>query len=396
MNDYFWERDFTNTVRDYDFTRRAVKRIHKVVTSEDFEAMDAEKMVDFLYREMEIVHFNEYLKRYIYQNTDINKQCAFDSVDNSYYRDTIMYAFEIHNAPHSFSPTKMKWSAMVKRWLEQDSVQRSTIFLLGFGLGMSSADVTEFLTKVIKESNFNLYDPWEVICRYCFYNTLPYAKALALMNAYKQMPVQPPEESMAPPKASCDEAKLLAWLGCLKSDATRQNAGSIRRECFMMLYRGCQEVVAELKQTDEDIDRTGKEWRPEDITPADIEQVLCDGIPTTSSGNLEKMSKSLLNRHFEHKRISRQRLNGLLKGDMEIERFDLITLQFLISSQKEDDDPSERCKLFMDAINDILERCGMMKLYPVNSYEAFVLICLLWEDPLVRYYEVWEQSYQEA
>lgn len=48
---------------------------------------------------------------------------------------------------------------------------------------------------------------------------------------------------------------------------------------------------------------------------------------------------------------------------------------------------------YIDEINPILNRCGMMDLYPVNPYESFVLMCLLSEYPLATYAEVWEQSY---
>ena len=108
------------------------------------------------------------------------------------------------------------------------------------------------------------------------------------------------------------------------------------------------------------------------------------------------MSSSLLNRQFRQRRITRQRLDSLLKGELEIERYDLITLQFLICSQQEDEDPRKRCLLFIDRINGILTGCGMQAIYPANPYEAFVLMCLLTDIPLLTYYNVWERSYEEA
>jgi hypothetical protein len=124
--------------------------------------------------------------------------------------------------------------------------------------------------------------------------------------------------------------------------------------------------------------------------------MLGDGIPVTGSGNRMKMSSSLLNRQFRQKRMTRQRLDSLLKGELEIERYDLITLQFLISSQQEDEDPRKRCILFLDKMNMILTGCGMQAVYPANPYEAFILMCLLTEMPLLTYYDVWERSYEDA
>ena len=151
-----------------------------------------------------------------------------------------------------------------------------------------------------------------------------------------------------------------------------------------------------LYQDDEYSSGSGRDWQPEDVKPADIERVLCDGIPRTGSGNLQKMSQSLLNRQFQQRRLTRQRLDSLLKGELQIERFDLITLGFLAASQREDDDPPERLRRYMDDMNAGLARCGMMKLYPVNPYEAFCMMCLLCDMPLLTYYDVWEMSFEEA
>ena len=109
-----------------------------------------------------------------------------------------------------------------------------------------------------------------------------------------------------------------------------------------------------------------------------------------------RMSNSLLNRQFRQKRITRQRLDSLLKGELEVERHDLITLEFLVCSQLEDEDPRKRCLIYIDRINDVLAGCSMQSVYPANPYEAFILMCLLTEMPLLTYYDVWEKSYGDA
>ena len=50
----------------------------------------------------------------------------------------------------------------------------------------------------------------------------------------------------------------------------------------------------------------------------------------------------------------------LLKGTLQVERFDLITLQFFLSAMSDETfDTKERCQYFLDDINYILEECGM-------------------------------------
>ena len=55
----------------------------------------------------------------------------------------------------------------------------------------------------------------------------------------------------------------------------------------------------------------------------------------------------------------------------------------------------QQCLQFIDEINEILTRCGMIMLYPVNPYESFILLCLLSPDPWDSFCEVWYQSYQD-
>ena len=55
--------------------------------------------------------------------------------------------------------------------------------------------------------------------------------------------------------------------------------------------------------------------------------------------------------------------------------------------------PESRYIRFVDEANAVLDRCRMMGIYPVNPYECFVLMCLLTDEPLAVYNDVWEMSY---
>ena len=109
------------------------------------------------------------------------------------------------------------------------------------------------------------------------------------------------------------------------------------------------------------------------------------------------MSASILAKHFSQKRFSRQRINNILNHKFPVERFDLITLEFFIVSQeREDDDPFNRYKHFLEENLDSLLRCGMSEIYIVNPYECFLLMCLLTDCPLAVFAEIWEKSYEET
>ena len=55
MAQSIWNLDFSRTVRDFDFTRKAMQGISRVVTSEDFEDMDVDVIFDYLLQELAIV-----------------------------------------------------------------------------------------------------------------------------------------------------------------------------------------------------------------------------------------------------------------------------------------------------------------------------------------------------
>jgi hypothetical protein len=74
MAQSIWNLDFSRTVRDFDFTRKAMQGISRVISSEDFEDMDVDAIFDYLLNEMEIVVFKDYLKRYIYDDYPIIKE----------------------------------------------------------------------------------------------------------------------------------------------------------------------------------------------------------------------------------------------------------------------------------------------------------------------------------
>ena len=125
--------------------------------------------------------------------------------------------------------------------------------------------------------------------------------------------------------------------------------------------------------------------------------MLCSIVPRDQNGNLTKLSLSEHTAGFSDRRFSRQHISEILNGNCDIDRFDLIALEFFIYSQKLDEcpDPKQRFLAFTDSINAILNECSMGELIISNTYECFVMMCMLSEDPLCTYSDVWEMSREE-
>lgn len=404
MKNRMQDLDFEQTVafdkvQDYEFTRRAAQKFRQVVSLDSFEDEDADVIFHYLYKEIELVSFGDHLKRYIYERAELEE--PFSEIPQEVYKEIILDSFKETYTPKSMNPTSTKLSALVNNWLNQASVKRETIFLLGFGLKMTTEDVSDFLTKVLKEQDFDFRSPYETIYWYCYSTQQGYHKAEELKKKYEELePIQTEGNGVVYSGRICldTEEMLLDHLARLK--ARRDDPMSEKSQAFqefIKLLQHAKEIIARLYQHDEEEKRGDKVWTAQKITPSDVEKVICSGIPINKMGNLKKMSASILAKHFSQKRFSRQRIANILGHKLPVERFDLITLEFFIVSQEmEDDDPFNRYKHFLEEIQEILLKCGMSEIYIVNPYECFLLMCLLTDCPLAVFSEIWEKSYEEA
>lgn len=387
--------DFDRTIKSIDYTRRAVYNFYHVVDSEYFADMDSEAIFDYLVKKMEILQFSDYLKRYIYEVAELDM--PFSDIEDEVYVDIIRSSFEANRAPFSFVPVTKKKTAIIKSWLKASVLKRQSIFILGFGLQMTDWEVTDFLTRGIKEEGFRFDDPIETIYWYCFHNQLPYYKALEYEQYYQVSDGKMMDENLVlnfqkdPSHYMISEKIFLEYLDHLKVNQSFDHGQQAAYEMFMALYDQCCAIIKESQEKEQH-----EAYMRKNVGAADVEKRLCAGIPVNEKGNLTRASASVLAVHFQKKRMSRQRLISLIDGVVPVERFDILTLLFYIYAETiEKDWPNERFLQYVDDANARLKRCGMMELYPVNPYESFILMCLLADEPMAVYGEIWEMSYNE-
>ncbi len=389
-----------DSVKDFEFTRKAAQRFRQVVSLDTFEEEDADVIFHYLYKEMELVSFGDHLKRYIYERAGLEE--PFGEVTQEIYRDIVVESFKETYTPKSMNPTSTKLTSLVNNWLNQASVKRETVFLLGFGLRMSVEDVSDFLTRVLREQDFDFRNPDEVIYWYCYFHHYGFHKAEEYKERYASLT---PNKDYSKALMVYDgglcldtEERLFDYLAYVKAGTDDPMSEKSRAfQEFLKLYQHARQIIAAMYQKDEEEKGRDKIWTAGDITPSDVEKVICSGIPINKMGNLKKMSASILAKHFSQKRFSRQRITSILNHKIPVERFDLITLEFFIVSQEmEDEDPYNRYRHFLEEIQPILQECGMSEIYIVNPYECFLLMCLLTDCPLAVFADIWEMSYEEA
>jgi len=388
---------------DLDFTGRAWNDFYDTVGGIDFQDREEKAIYGVLKNTFKRIDFSDYLKRYIYHKAGIEGEYA--DVPFEEFRDTLIAIFKDNNTPASFDSAATKLSAAAKNWLTRASVSRKTVLLLGFGLAMTVDEVNTFLTKGLCEQKLNPKDPFEVVCRYCYANRLGYYGFQNLMYEYKQL---------APciHYASRDEQtggfyksvqqletkkELLEYLSSLKDICGVSRYSRTAKRKFTELYTEARRLVANGHfEGDGDI-------LLENVSAADVERTIFAGVPKTEKNrNLQCERDSSLSDVLYGKRLSRSRIGRILgksegEQETEVSRFDLITLNFFIFSQRLDKYPRSRSlfNAFYEDTNRILSECFMHELIIQNPYENFVLTCMLAEDPLDAFSGVWERSYLE-
>ena len=133
MKNRMQDLDFEQTVafdsvKDFEFTRKAAQRFRQVVSLDGFEDEDADVIFHYLYKEMELVSFGDHLKRYIYERAGLEE--PYNEVTQDIYRDIVVESFHETCTPKSMNPTSTKLTSLANNWLTQASVKRETVFLL--------------------------------------------------------------------------------------------------------------------------------------------------------------------------------------------------------------------------------------------------------------------------
>ncbi len=405
----------TDRDRGIFFTRAARRNLKLTFRDPYFRDMDSDLIYRQLMKKIRFVPFGDHLKRFIYQKENMTE--PFDEVPLTVYQKYIVNHFLYNQVPGSFTPTTAKLGALARNWLTQAAVRREVVLLLGFGLEMTPDEVNAMLTKALLENRLDEYEPFEWLLARCYENKYPFSRYLAVRERY--IAVTRDASPLRPDEEFGGDLEEMLKVG-------RNTVGSLylkaRLNNWNRLYAECQHLIAGYKNSADEqdtyilagrvLDRQGdavsleerrrlmeKErdgrhiWQTREIRESDMEHILYAGLPVDKNGNLVPLKDSALSQTFQIRRLTRQHINDIQAGKTLPSRFDLITLAFLKAAVSEG--PSgvkERYLLFLDNTNVMLSECGMMKIYPVNPYESFILLCILSMDPLTTFNDVWELS----
>lgn len=415
-----------------DFTYSAREQFYDAADDPYFQKSDTKVIYTLLQEKMRIIPFGDFLKRYIYHKAHITGE--FSEVPVKRYVDTICAEFESRKTPCSFTPTSVRPRNAARNWLEQKSVNRNVVLILGFGLGMSVEDVNRFLTKALQEPALNAKAPFEAICWYCYREHLEYNRFEELWERFKKWDGEHGYRVLENLDRTAvfgqrfsgihSEQELDVYLKGLPYAKGTKLQSITTRQSFDTLYHEAREHVARIltKSAQDDaqiaanrladllsrndqlndaqrrdrIRRAAEQYpvyKAENISPGEFECVLYAAVPRDRHGNMLPVKNSTLNEQFAGRRLNRQHIFEILSGDASITRYDLITVSFFNHTQADGIKPRQRYSGFIEATNRMLRFCGMEPLYVVNPYECFLLMCMLADDPLGTFADVWERSY---
>ncbi|MBQ5319711.1 MAG: hypothetical protein J6K17_11495 [Oscillospiraceae bacterium] len=377
---------------EFDFTMRAENEFYDLIEKEDFSCKDANYIYECLQNKIRPVNFGEYLKRYIY--TSLYGEESGHSPD---YRGHIISMFEMNNVPSSMHGSSTKLSAAAANWLSQKRVTRGTVFLLGFGLGMTVDEVSKMLVNAAGDSDFDFKNPYEIIYWFCYRNLLGFREMKKITDEFEAMDTAASEQSSESDYAGkttelkgralriSSREELMEFLsGYGKYSMKNRTAYAV----FSQLYEQAKLIAGILDGSGSGNARA-------------VERQLYIGIFRTAQGNLPPASDSELNDVFGSKRLNRKRIGDIEKHVMLPERFDIITLNFFVHANKQlITDCARNIKQdyysFIDDTNKLLRKCHMSELYAANPYENFIAMCMMTTDPLITFAEVWSKSYEDS
>ena len=364
------------------FTDHGWNSLYEVVDDPYFSRKDSEIIYQSLRNSLRIIPFCDHLKRFLYREASLLG--PYQNIPLRDYQEILMTSFRERSAPASFEQTSTtKLSAACLNWLTQKNAARSTVLLLGFGLGLNRSEVNDFLEKGLQEEDLNDEDPQELICGYCYDHGYTWPK-------YEQLRENWQEGDFS--TANKEERLLFRKLQNLKEGQDTQRAQA-QYQAFTELY---QKALTLLAANYNRTVWTNNPRRAADLSAADLESMLYSAVPKDVHGNLTPAKKSALFERFNNRRLTRQRIASLLRRDLPVSRSDLITLNFFIWTQADEElSPRKRYLAFVQDTNRILHEGGYGDLYVTLPYECFLMMCLLTEDPMLSYLDIWERSYRK-
>lgn len=377
----------------YDYTQMAEENYYDIADG-DFEP---EVIYEKIKEELQKKSFSRALRRVMYKVYLSEIYPMQKQIPKDEFKEKFISLFKENKTPCAFTPTTAKLSTLAESCLTKDFVKRSTVLLLGFGLGLNTATVNRLLTEGIKEHGINPKDPFEVICWYCYEKRLPFSEFQRLWAEYETLEYKPAPEipmykeyTAVVQEYMCDietEDELKDYLSSLKTSENKTGISKTSSEVFEELF---EEAVSDLEK----YRKSGKK-----LGANSIDEILYD--TRDKNGNILSLKKYEFDEVFGGVRLTKQRIGKIRKEITRVNRYDIINLCFLIYAVKvgtadpEVEKLTKRQLKFLSFTNAFLEKCMLGAMNSANAYDNMILCCVMSEAPFDTFEALWELSKKE-
>lgn len=430
-------REFTEQAEDKFWDKISLQTDKKL---NEFEN-DKNKVVEYLKEEKNTITLGFAIKRYICEkfSTDFSEKdnkykCviklddarlmefqvdSFDKEDcsNEEYIKLMQLLVKKNKVKHKNNDKYIERQNL-KRWLEAKICERE-MFLrkISFILEMQPEEVNLFLNKVLSERNYNFRRADEIIYYFCHKHNLKSDKAEELLEKYNNINdentdnVSKNTEYMVSEVVKIDtEEELIDYLKKNRSNFLK--ISQTAKELFTKLILDIKDIVKFVYPENVKEDGT--------VSNNFLEKIFRDGIQFNNNDeitNSAKLKQSEL-KDILYQTLNRATIGKKLNGEMEIVRKDIIFLCFYrfsllcsgystFKDSKFEEEAEAYCKIqsnnstfnmmeFRDITDNMLQKCGMGKLYIPNRFDNLILLSLCDKEPIEYFSDVIQASFPKG
>ena len=370
------------------FTLEGERHLFETAESFSLGHLNAQELLFTLKERIRVIPFGDYLRRYLYRATGM--EGTFSEVPDDTYQQILLDAFHDSGTPASLTGQWLRLSTVTRRWLEQPTVRRDVVMLLGFGLSMQAEEVNLLLQSACHDHALDPDDPLEGICLHCYQRHYSFSR-MSLLRSLLPEPEEKWESllgigtsgsSFLMQRTIHEDSALLKRLSV--STPPTPQALKIRAHFLSLYDRVCESIARE----------TGKARAA--VTCSDIERCFCPVTRLDSHGNMVMTLQPELRPYLEGRRLNRHRAYQLLHHQIEPSRYDLLNLLFYLRTEEDlQADSQKRLMHFLDQANPLLTECGYGPVYMADPYECLLMLSLLSEDPMGTYLDMLESAQKE-
>lgn len=408
--------------RDAKDLTRVCQGIFDDEISYDYQALTPEQAIKYLKKAAYTMDFGFGIARLIYEKKNkgtADKEIFLSSESARNDATDCLYKLcEVKKIP--FTKEKIEKFFDIINGTGKINV-RDDFFKIAFALELDHKEVHNFLLKEMGQQTFRLFDLDESILLYAFANSLIYSDYTEIKEKF----IEKCNESGTQEIPENNDMTKTMWDKLAENYFARHNEkkedskdkfinylysqrfifGKYCENKYIPINRSSNSAKTAYNDLLNNVkNKLSEILRQEKVSNSEIVDIIMEGrlrknVKVKGEYPFEPLEFSAL--YAILLRISDQRIGHILNGHrgkvVHIQKEDIIILKFLLFCLDIENvkfDAIERLQIFEDEVNAILSNCWLGKLYIPNRFDNFIMLSLLYDDPLEYFTQVLQKSFE--